>query len=70
MLSIAPEVVEFLRQWDFTAGRQTGTEKWMHDNDATTEEAVAFFLKTWPTVWTEWVPEEVGERVQVALAGQ
>jgi len=70
MLSIAPELVEFLRQWDFTARRQTGTEKWMHDNDATTEEAAAFFLKTWPTVWTEWVPEEVGERVQVALAGQ
>ncbi len=70
MLSIAPEVVEFLRKWDFTARRQTKTEKWMHDNDATTEEAAAFFLNTSATVWTEWVPEKVAQRVQVVLAGQ
>ena len=68
MLNIAPDVVEFLRNWDFTARRQTVTEKWMHDNNATTDETAVFFLKTWPAVWTEWVPEDVAQRVQAAIA--
>jgi len=70
MLSIAPELVEFLRKWDFTARRQTGTEKWMHDNDATPEEGAVFFLRTWPAVWTRWVPEDEANRVKEALAGK
>ena len=68
MLSIAPEVVEFLSKWDFTARRQTGTEKWMSNNDATTEEAAIHFLNTWPNVWTAWVPEEVAQRVLRTIA--
>jgi len=68
MLSIAPEVVEFLRKWDFTARRQTGTELWMSNNDATTEEAALYFLNARPTVWTEWVPEDVAKRVKKAVA--
>ncbi len=68
MLSVAPEVVEFLRRWDFTARRQTGTEKWMNDNNATTEEAAIHFLNAWSSTWTRWVPESVAQRVQAAIA--
>ena len=68
MLSLAPDVVEFLRRWDFTARRQSVTEKWMNDNDATVDEAAVYFLETWPSVWTRWVPEEVAQRVQEAAA--
>ena len=68
MLSVAPEVVEFLRKWDFTAKRQTGTEKWMNENNATVEEAAIHFLNTWPGVWTAWVPEEVAQRVLRTIA--
>jgi len=68
MLSVAPEVVEFLRRWDFTARRQTGTEKWMNDNNATTEEAAIYFLNAWSSTWTKWVPEEVAQRVLQAIA--
>ena len=68
MLSVAPEVVEFLRKWDFTAKRQTGTEKWMNENNATTEEAAIHFLNAWSSTWTKWVPKEVAQRVLQAIA--
>jgi len=68
MLHIAPDVVEFLRKWDFTARRQTLTESWMHNNNATLDETAVFFLDTWPAVWTEWVPEDVAQLIQKAIA--
>ncbi|MFB3097342.1 MAG: glycine betaine ABC transporter substrate-binding protein [Dehalococcoidia bacterium] len=67
MLEIAPDVVRFLRKWDFTARRLIGSEKWMEDNNATVEETAIFFLKTWPSNWTKWVPNDVAQRVQAAL---
>jgi len=67
MVEIAPDVVEFLRSWDFTARRLIGSEKWMEDNNANVEETAIFFLKTWPSNWTKWVPDDVAQRVQAAL---
>ncbi len=67
MLNIAPDVVEFLRNWDFTARRQALSEKWMTKNNATEDETAVFFLKTWPSFWTEWVPEDVAQRVQAVI---
>ena len=70
MLTFAPDLVEFLRKWDFTARRLSLSMKWMGDHDATEEETAVFFLKTWPSDWTRWVPEDVAQRVQVALADE
>ena len=42
--------------------------KWLSDHDATEEDAAIFFLKTWRSDWTRWVPEDVAQRVQGALA--
>ena len=67
MLEIAPDVVRFLRRWDFTARRLIGSVKWMEDNNANAEETAIFFLKTWPSNWTKWVPQDVDERVHAAL---
>jgi glycine betaine/proline transport system substrate-binding protein len=68
MLTIAPDLVQFLGKWDFTARRLISSEKWMGDNNATVEETAIFFLKTWPSNWTKWVPNDVAQRVQAALA--
>ena len=68
MLNVAPDVVEFLRNWEFTTRRQVLTEKWMNKNNATADEAAVHFLKTWPSVWTSWVPKDVAQRVQAAIA--
>jgi glycine betaine/proline transport system substrate-binding protein len=67
MLEIAPDVVRFLRRWDFTSRRLIGSEKWMEDNNANVEETAIFFLKTYPSNWTKWVPHDVAQRVQAAL---
>ena len=68
MLTIAPDLVQFLGKWDFTARRLSRSMKWMGDNNATVEETAIFFLKTWPSNWNRWVPDDVAQRVQSALA--
>lgn len=69
MITRAPEVVEFLRKWDFKADSQVAAEGWMAENDATLDEAAIWFLKN-DDIWTNWVPEDVKGRVQEALAAE
>lgn len=40
---------------------------WMGDNQASNEDGAYEFLTTREDVWTQWVPEEVAERVRDAL---
>lgn len=40
---------------------------WMADNQATGEDGAKEFLKSYPDVWTKWVPEDVAEKVKGAL---
>ncbi len=63
----APEVMEFLRQWDFAAASQVAAEGWMADNEASVDEAAIWFLKN-DDVWTGWMSSDVVTRVQEALA--
>ena len=69
MITRAPEVVEFLRKWDFAAGTQVAAEGWMAENEATFEEAALWFLNN-DDVWTDWVPADVADQVKQALAEQ
>ncbi len=68
LITRAPEVVEFLRKWDFAADSQVAAEGWMADNDATVDEAAIWFLQN-DKVWTQWVPSDVMENVNTALSG-
>ena len=67
LLTRAPQVVEFLRKWDFTAESQIAVESWMADNEAPLDEAAAWFLEN-DDVWTQWVPPNVAKKVDDALA--
>lgn len=69
MITRAPEVVEFLRRWDFNADSQVAAEGWMADNEATADVAAIWFLKN-DDIWTNWVPEDIGGKVQEALAAE
>ena len=64
----APDVVEFLRAWDFKASEQVGTDIWMSDNDETPEAAAIYYLRTYRDVWTAFVPDDVAAKVDAALA--
>jgi glycine betaine/proline transport system substrate-binding protein len=69
LISRAPEVVEFLRRWDFGADSQIAAEDWMSETDATVDEAAIWYLKN-NQQWTKWVPDDVAARVQKALAAK
>lgn len=64
----APDVVEFLRAWDFKASEQVGTDIWMSDNDETPEAAALYYLRTYRDIWSAFVPDDVAAKVDAALA--
>ena len=68
LITQSPEVVEFLRKWDFAADSQVAAESWMADNYATVDEAAIWFLQN-DKVWTQWVPSDVAGNVNAALQG-
>ncbi len=65
----APDVIEFLRAWDYTAAEQIDTEIWMGDNDETPDAGAIWYLQN-KDAWMSRVPAEVAERVVAALADE
>jgi glycine betaine/proline transport system substrate-binding protein len=63
----APDVVEFLENFDLTMEQVSEMLAYMFENDAEAEEAAHWFLREREDLWTDWVPEEVAERVRNAL---
>ena len=68
LLDRAPEVIEFLRNWDYTAAEQIDTEIWMGDNDETPDAGAIWYLRNKQDEWTARVSGDVAERVIAALA--
>ncbi|HCL66729.1 MAG TPA: ABC transporter substrate-binding protein [Rhizobium sp.] len=62
--SVAMDYVK-ARKWDNqTVGQVLA---WMDENQATNEEGAEYFLKTYPDMWTTWVPKDVAEKVKADL---
>ena len=40
---------------------------WMEDNQADGEEAMFYFLESYPKIWQAWVPQDVAKKVKQAL---
>jgi glycine betaine/proline transport system substrate-binding protein len=69
LIGRAPEVVEFLRLWDFQAGSQVALDAWIADNEAEFEDAAVYFLNT-DDIWTNWVTDEAEAGVMAALENE
>ncbi|MCH8350399.1 MAG: hypothetical protein IIB29_09110 [Chloroflexi bacterium] len=67
LISRAPDIIEFLRLWDFDAASQVGVEGWMAEAEATMEQAAVWFLEN-NTVWTDWVTGDAAANVKDALS--
>jgi len=67
LLDSAPDVVEFLRNYETDIDLMSDWMKYIEDNDATTHEAAIWFLKEYESVWTGWVPADVASKVKAAL---
>lgn len=65
--SSAPEVYEFLTQWNFTTEDYRETLQWMEDNRASVEQAATYWLEENGDSWRPWVTGEAWEGVQSAL---
>ncbi|GAI75727.1 unnamed protein product, partial [marine sediment metagenome] len=65
----APEVVAFLENYETTDALTLAALKYMGDNDTTAEEAAIWFLQEYETLWTQWVPSDIADKVKDALSG-
>jgi glycine betaine/proline transport system substrate-binding protein len=67
LLERAPEVVELLRNYETTTAMNNKVLAYMQESEADAAEAAIWFLKEYESVWTTWVPPEVGSKVKAAL---
>jgi len=63
----APEVVEFLSNWETTQELHNTILAYMEDNEADTTEAAIWFLQEYESLWSEWMPADVAGKVKAAL---
>jgi glycine betaine/proline transport system substrate-binding protein len=63
----APDVVEFLKNYETTLDITNKSLAYMRDNKASTEEAAQWFLQNYQPLWTGWVSPQVANKVKAAL---
>ena len=63
----APGVVEFLGAYGMTGAEVSQALLYMQENDVEARAAAQEFLRTREDLWTDWVPDEVAERVRATL---
>lgn len=65
--SRAPEAYQYFAQRGFTNTDMNQLLAWMENNQADGEETMFHFLEEYPQIWTEWVPQDVANKVKQAL---
>src|SRR5690625_2694650 len=63
----APDVVEFLSNYETSTELTEEALVYMDENDASPEEAAIWWMNEHEDIWTSWVSEEVAEDVKDAL---
>ena len=63
----APEVVEFLTKYATTTALVNKALSYMQETKTDTTAAAIWFLKEYESLWTEWVPADVANKVKAAL---
>jgi len=65
--SEAPEAYEYLTKRAFTNDQMNELLAWMEQNQADGEFAAFHFLDNYESIWTEWVSDDVADKVRDAL---
>lgn len=63
----APEVVEFLKNYETSSELTEDALEYMEDTDASSDEAAIWWMNEHEDIWTTWVSEEVAEKIKEAL---
>ncbi|WP_194439283.1 ABC transporter substrate-binding protein [Vibrio fluminensis] len=62
-----PAVQSYLNTRGFTNEQMNQLLAWMEDNQASGEDAMFYFLETYPDTWKQWLPKDVADKVASAL---
>ena len=63
-----PDVIDMLRNWDFTIDTYKAVARWQAENpDADTNVTAVWWLNSNADVWTRWVTAEAALAIQAAL---
>ena len=63
----APDVVEFLEKYETSSELTEDALKYMDENDASSDEAAIWWMNENEDIWTQWVSDEVADKVKEAL---
>lgn len=67
LIERAPDVIEFLENYETTSDMSSEALVYIQEEDASTYDAAVHFLKKYEDLWTEWVPDDVAEKVKDAI---
>jgi glycine betaine/proline transport system substrate-binding protein len=67
LLKEAPEVVEFLKNYETTQAMANKFLAYMREKKAKKKDAALWFLKNYEDLWSGWVPADVAKKVKAAL---
>ncbi|ETW13785.1 glycine betaine/proline ABC transporter, periplasmic glycine betaine/proline-binding protein [Roseivivax marinus] len=62
-----PEVVDMLRNLQFTNDQMNSILAWQQENSATAEEAAVHFLQNYKDTWSSWLNDSARERLSSML---
>jgi glycine betaine/proline transport system substrate-binding protein len=62
----APDIVNFLAKWDFSAGNQLAAEGYMNESGADFPAVATWFLQN-TTEWKSWVTDDAVENIESGL---
>lgn len=63
----APDIVEFLENYQTSSDVANDALLYIQDEDASAYDAAVKFLQEEEELWTNWVPEDIAEKVQKAI---
>lgn len=63
----APEVVEFIENYETTLQQNNDFLAYMIEHDGDTEKAALYFLEKYADIWKTWLPEDIAVKVEKAL---
>lgn len=65
--SKSPQAYEYISSRSYPNDQMNELLAWMEDNQADGEFGAYYFLENYESVWTEWVSEEVADKIRKAL---
>lgn len=63
----APEVVDFLSNYETSSALTEEALSYMEENQASPEEAAIWWMGEHEDIWTSWVPEDVAKKVKDSM---